>query len=184
MSDTFLMITVGVIGIGIGFALGLLVSSLRNPQSESRLKEAPQSRDGGKLQSRINKPASTTLRASEPQPDQMERSQEQTSIKRPSLNPLDAFARALQPSAQAENPFARSIAEQVDEILQEMLEESPLRSKAIRLLELPQKGMVVMIGLEQYQGVEAVPDEEVRSLIRSAAAEWERRVSAETSANT
>jgi hypothetical protein len=39
--------------------------------------------------------------------------------------------------------------------------------------------MVVMVGLNQYDGVEAVPDEEIRNLIRSAVAEWEERASGE-----
>jgi len=73
----------------------------------------------------------------------------------------------------------RSIAAQIDDILQEKLKDSPLAGRAIRLMELPNRGMVVMVGLNQYDGVEAVPDEEIRNLIRSAVAEWEERASGE-----
>ena len=86
------------------------------------------------------------------------------------------LARALQPDLRPPEPPSRSIAAQVDEILQEMLHDSPYASRLIRLIELPSKGLVVMVGQEEYEGVEAVPDEDIRRLIRLAVAEWERRV--------
>ncbi len=184
MSDTFLIIAIGVIGIGIGFAVGLLVNSLRKPQRDIDQQELPKTSSMTKpnlrQQSSIQGPAQVTIDRA----DQVLHPQDQVSVKRPSMNPVEVFTRALQPQVQPKHPFTRSIAEQVDEILQEMLETSPLHSKAIRLLELPQRGMVVMIGLDQYQGVDAVPDEEVRSIIRAAVAEWERRVSEDSIVET
>ncbi len=91
-------------------------------------------------------------------------------------NPIDFFARALQTDVPKGSAGPKSIAGQVDEILQEKLAESRLANRAIRLMELPGKGMVVMVGLDQYDGVDAVPDVEVRAMIRSAVMEWERRV--------
>jgi hypothetical protein len=61
--------------------------------------------------------------------------------------------------------------------LQEKLAGQTTEKRAIRLLELPGKGMVVAVGLEQYDGVGAVPDPEIRSLIREAVSDWERRAS-------
>jgi hypothetical protein len=43
-------------------------------------------------------------------------------------------------------------------------------------MELPGRGMMVMVGLDQYEGVEKVPDPEIRSLIREAVEEWEKRL--------
>jgi hypothetical protein len=97
-------------------------------------------------------------------------------LRKPSANPIEFFARALQSDVPKVAAGPKSIAGQVDEILQEKLVESPLANRAIRLMELPGKGMVVMVGLDHYEGVDAVPDEEVRALIRSAVMEWERRV--------
>ena len=68
-----------------------------------------------------------------------------------------------------------SIVAQVDEILQEMLDESGFVGRGIRLAERPDQGMVVYVGLEAYQAIEEVPDEEIRKLIRSAVARWEAR---------
>jgi hypothetical protein len=95
---------------------------------------------------------------------------------RVNLNPINVFARALQSDVKQADQPNKSIAAQIDEILQEKLENTPLAQRAIRLMELPGKGMVVMVGLDQYDGVSSVPDPEIRDLIRSCVAEWERRV--------
>jgi hypothetical protein len=70
----------------------------------------------------------------------------------------------------------RSIAAQVDEILQEKIKGTALEQKAVRLMELPGKGMVVMVGLEQYDSLDAVPYPEVQAAIRYCVAQWEKRM--------
>lgn len=67
----------------------------------------------------------------------------------------------------------KSIAAQIDEILQEKLLDSPLAERAIRLMELPDKGMVVLVGLDKYDSVDDVPDEDVRQLLKDCVSEWE-----------
>lgn len=91
------------------------------------------------------------------------------------LKPVDILARALQPEgARSKDP--KSIAAQVDEILQEKLAQaSPVETRAVRLLDAPGNGVVVMIGLDTYEGVEAVPDAGIRELIRLCVQEWEKR---------
>ncbi len=95
-------------------------------------------------------------------------------IKKPSLNPLDVIVNAFQ-SDVVKPDTAKSLAEQVDEVLQEKLSESPLRGKGIRLLDLPGKGLVVLVGLDKYDGIDAVPDEQVKAIFREAVDEWGRR---------
>ncbi len=87
----------------------------------------------------------------------------------------DWLAQALQPKANAPEP-PRSIAMQVDEILQRKLQERGWHGRGIRLLELPNKGMVVLIGLNQYATVDEVPDAEIRALIRASVSEWETKL--------
>jgi hypothetical protein len=70
-----------------------------------------------------------------------------------------------------------SIASQVNDILQEMLINTPLEKRGIRLFELPGKGMVVMVGLNQYDSVDEVPDEIVRKVIKLAVQKWEKQMS-------
>jgi hypothetical protein len=66
-----------------------------------------------------------------------------------------------------------SIVEQVDDILQELLENDPLGTQKIRLAEMPNKGVTVWIGNEYYEGINAVPDENVKQIIRQAVKKWE-----------
>ncbi|MBW8011783.1 MAG: hypothetical protein FVQ83_11170 [Chloroflexi bacterium] len=70
-----------------------------------------------------------------------------------------------------------SLSDQIDEIVQEMLEDSPLKERGIRLMEIEGRGMVFVIGLDMYDEVEDIPEEEVRVLIKSAVKEWEKRTS-------
>jgi hypothetical protein len=92
------------------------------------------------------------------------------------FNPLDVFARSLRTDVRKPSAPEPSIAAQIDDILQEKLTGLPDEKRAIRLMELPGKGMVVMVGLDHYDGVDAVPDPEVRALIRECVAEWEQRM--------
>ncbi|MBP9040607.1 MAG: hypothetical protein KBF64_02400 [Anaerolineaceae bacterium] len=68
-----------------------------------------------------------------------------------------------------------SITEQISEILEEMLEGTPLKEKGIRLIENPQSGVDVWIGLDKYSGIDAVPDPAVKEMIRRAVIRWEER---------
>jgi hypothetical protein len=69
----------------------------------------------------------------------------------------------------------KSIVAQIDEILQTRLENTPLADQGIRLIEGPDQGMVIEVGLSRYTDIDAVPDSEVRRLIRQAVNEWESR---------
>ena len=79
---------------------------------------------------------------------------------------------AVQPAVVPSKP--KSIVEQIDDILQAKLANSPVRNKGIRLVEDPVHGVVVWIGIEHFNGVDQVSDPEVKALLREAAAEWEQ----------
>lgn len=66
-----------------------------------------------------------------------------------------------------------SIVEQVDDVLQDLLTSSSFSEKNIRLTESPNKGVIVWVGNEYYEGINAVPDEEVKRIIRQAVKKWE-----------
>jgi hypothetical protein len=80
-------------------------------------------------------------------------------------------------SASTKPPFieAKTIVAQIDEILQQMLLASPMANRKIRLIELPNQGVVVLVDQDQYPGIDAVPDADIRSLIRQAVSAWEVR---------
>jgi len=71
----------------------------------------------------------------------------------------------------------KSIALQVDEILQEMLVSLPQEKRGIRITESPDAGLVVQVGLEKFDGVDAIPYNDVKEIIRAAVAEWRNRTS-------
>ena len=89
------------------------------------------------------------------------------------IGPIDLLARSISPESRPASKGPQSIASQIDEILQAKLADSPLAGRGIRLMELPSKGLVVMVGLQQYEDVDAVPDPEIRALIRQSVVEWE-----------
>jgi hypothetical protein len=91
--------------------------------------------------------------------------------RRASFNPLEIFTRG-RASETPEPP--KSIAAQIDAILNKKITGTKWESRGIRLMESPEKGVVVLVGLEQYDSVEEVPDEEIRNLLRSCVAEWEQ----------
>ncbi len=68
-----------------------------------------------------------------------------------------------------------SIVEQINDILQETIKDTPLAARMIRLVEDPREGVVVWVGLEHFPGVDSVPDPEIKAALRRAANEWERR---------
>ncbi len=95
-----------------------------------------------------------------------------------SRNPFKPFQQAFQQRKSVEKttpPLASSIAAQIDEILQEMLDGTPLEKRGIRLMELPGQGMVVLVGMEKFATVNEVPYDDVRKAIKIAVARWEAR---------
>jgi len=70
-------------------------------------------------------------------------------------------------------PAANSIVAQIDSILQAHIAGTPLIERGVRLQESPEGGVLVWVGIEKYQGVEEVPDEQIKAAIRAAIAQWE-----------
>jgi hypothetical protein len=47
--------------------------------------------------------------------------------------------------------------------------------KGIRLQESPEGGVIVWVGMSKFQGVEDVPDEQIKAAIRAAISVWESK---------
>lgn len=95
---------------------------------------------------------------------------------RTSLNPFHIFTRSLGTSEKTgANDPAKSIVEQIDDILQENLQGTHLEERGIKLQEGPDRGMVIEVGLNKYSDIDSIPDEAVRQIIRVSIAEWESR---------
>jgi hypothetical protein len=121
--------------------------------------------------------ATTAVAESAPQPDKAENAITQTGEAQEgtNLNPLKIFSDALQPQNKTElEELDQSIVSQIDQILQAKLEGTHLEDKGIRLVEGPDQGMVIEVGLDKYTDIDAVPDEQVCQLIHLSVADWER----------
>ncbi len=66
-----------------------------------------------------------------------------------------------------------SIVDQIDRILQVKLEDSPLGQRGIRLRSSLGGGLLIQVGLDEYEWVEDIPEQEIQAIIREAIAEWE-----------
>jgi hypothetical protein len=71
----------------------------------------------------------------------------------------------------------RTIAGQISLILEDMIKNTSLREKGIKLIEREDHGVDVWIGMEKFDGVESIPYPEAKQLIKAAAARWEKEAS-------
>ncbi len=71
-------------------------------------------------------------------------------------------------------PVMKSIIEQINDVLQARLATSTLKDRDIQLIEGSNGSVVVQDGINRYEGLEAVPDTEITTLIRAAITEWEK----------
>jgi len=97
-------------------------------------------------------------------------------IKFPKVEPVPARINfGLTPKKIEQPAPVLSMVQQIDEILQLKLANSPLANKGIRLQEAPGGGVIVMVGLNKYEGVSDVPDPAIKAILQAAVAEWEKK---------
>src|SRR6266487_78997 len=70
---------------------------------------------------------------------------------------------------------ANSIVTQIDTILQERLAGTPLEERGVFLTQSAEGGVIVYVGLTRYNGVDEVPDPEIKAAIRAAITAWENK---------
>lgn len=68
-----------------------------------------------------------------------------------------------------------SIVGQINAILQARIVNTPLATRGVSLMESITGGVNVYIGLQRYEAIDDVPDEEIKTEIRTAIAEWENK---------
>lgn len=69
----------------------------------------------------------------------------------------------------------KTIVGQINDVVQELLAESPLAGQKIFLSEDPRRGVIVWVQGQTFEGIDSVPPGEVKDLLKRSVAEWERR---------
>ncbi|HEY3313253.1 MAG TPA: hypothetical protein VGK00_16555 [Anaerolineales bacterium] len=67
-----------------------------------------------------------------------------------------------------------SIVMMIDEVLQAKLKDTPLWNRGIKLEDGASGGVIVNVGTQRYNGIDAVPEPEIRAIIKAAATEWDK----------
>ena len=95
----------------------------------------------------------------------------------PPPSPVPASPAPAPASKKEEPPEAAptSMVGQINVILQARIASSNFASQAVSLMESPSGGVSVYVGLNRYEGIDEIPDERVKALIRAAIAEWEKK---------
>ena len=70
---------------------------------------------------------------------------------------------------------ANSIVSQIDSILQARLAGTSLEERGVFLAQSPEGGVSVYVGLTRYNGIDDLPDPEIKAAIRGAITEWENK---------
>ncbi|HXF84365.1 MAG TPA: hypothetical protein VNK49_03170 [Anaerolineales bacterium] len=90
--------------------------------------------------------------------------------------PTPTSAQAPTPKKETEpEATPTSLVGQINAILQKQIANTPLASKGIILMESPSGGVNVYVGINKYEGIDQVPNEEIKAAIRAAIAEWEKK---------
>lgn len=92
----------------------------------------------------------------------------------PSFNPIKSFVNYVKADIPKVDDEPESIPEQINQILQQMIKNTPLENKGISVTEWPNRGVVFIVGIDIYEDIHKIPDSEIRLAIRSAVKQWEK----------
>ncbi len=130
------------------------------------------------------KPASTPIHRTpppQPLPSADDRQGTPAIVIAPPRNDMQPQASASKPSSSTKKKDVESeaaptsIVGQINAILQTRILNTPLETKGVSLMESSTGGVNVYVGIQRYEAIDDVPDEEIRATIRAAIAEWENK---------
>jgi hypothetical protein len=89
-----------------------------------------------------------------------------------SLNPLNMVTNAMKANA-ALPPKARDIADEINEILQEQLQGTPLNARGIEITRMSGKGLRFVVGVNTYEFIDEIDDADIQAVLQAAIRAWE-----------
>lgn len=124
------------------------------------------------------KPAAAPSMTATPPPPPPQPAPAQTAVPpspaTPPIQPTPAKPATIAKEDRPSTP-ANSIVAQIDSILQTRIAGTSMEERGVFLAQSPEGGVMVYVGLNKFMGVDEVPDEEIKSVIRAAIAEWEKK---------
>jgi len=127
-------------------------------------------------------PTATQASSFQPQSTPSLQTQSRSASVEPASPPPPTAAPQVNPPKPAVIPVedrpaapAHSIVTQIDTVLQARLAGTPLEERGIFLTQSPEGGVIVYVGLTRYNGMDEVPDPEIKAAIRGAIVEWENK---------
>lgn len=127
------------------------------------------------------KPASVPTPASPPPPKPtpatppVQSAPTPASPPQPAVQSTPSTPAASQSDNEDDEPEAppTSIVGQINLVLQKNIANTPLASRGVSLMESVTGGVNVYVGVQRYEIIDDVPDEEIKTAIRAAISEWE-----------
>lgn len=95
--------------------------------------------------------------------------------KRGGLNPMQTFINYVQSDVPKIEEKAESIPQQINAILQEQIEGTPLKEKGVSVSEWPGRGVVFIVGIDLYDEIAGIPDPVIQQAVRRAVKTWEKQ---------
>jgi hypothetical protein len=140
-----------------------------DPAKNMKLDLDGQPVDTANLTSRQSRQLVAYLTRMRPWLESKTRAAEEQKIAAPPVQVIPAAVEAALPTQAS----ALSIVSQINDILQLIISGTPVAQRGVRVQESISGGVEVWIGTSKYEGVDAVPDEEVKKLLKQAVSEWE-----------
>jgi len=182
--DSIMLILICVSAV-IGFLIGLLINSFKGKQPKQFPPLPNPPKPGFQQAGSIweNERGKLFFEFDDALISAEDFSQKKETVQVESPPPLRPIAQQPQPppTAQGTEIPARSlsIVEQVDDILQRNIANSPLSDKGISLRDDPHKGMVIWVGVKSYESITDIPDPSIQKIIKASVHEWETKTSLE-----
>jgi len=85
------------------------------------------------------------------------------------------FRRRVPKLRKAPPPPPKTVAEQINAIVQSLLAQSPLAGRSVRLSEDPSGGLHIMDGVEKYNAIDDVENPDVKALLKRAVKTWNEK---------
>jgi len=90
------------------------------------------------------------------------------------FNPVKSFLNYVKADVPKLEDKPETIPNQINAFLQDLIKDSPLREHGISVSDWPNRGVVFIVGLEIHDNIDEIQNEEIRTVIKQAVAEWER----------